>query len=211
MKMKKIIISITIVIFVLAGIALVVMYNLGDRIIEEAIKGNLLSIDTAAAEKTPEDSVENNGTKPVQNENAGTADENSAGNNPDATAPAPGGKEGQAAAPDKGGNAGKPASGEKPADNKPKPADTKPKPAEETELTPERINQIKNEVSAADKISAAALALKRLSASDIKELTDMLNHGLSKADREKAKALAYARFTPDEIEKIKEMYEKYMK
>ncbi len=211
--MRKVIISIAIAILILAGIALVVMYNMGDRIIEEAIKNELLSEAAPDTGKAPEAQDEGGTEKTEQGKNEGASnsapDNNSSGNGiPESDNS--GGASGPAAGGDKTAKPGETGGVEKPTAGGKAP-EAKPKPAEEPVLTPEKIEQIKDEVSAADKISAAALVLKRLSSEDIKVLKDMLDNGLSGADREKAKALAYSRFTEEEIEKIKEMYEKYMK
>lgn len=77
-------------------------------------------------------------------------------------------------------------------------------------MTPEKIKEIKDRVSAADKMTAATLVLKRLKQSDISELIKMLEGGITADEKERAKRLVYERFTADEAEEIKEIYRKYM-
>ncbi len=78
-------------------------------------------------------------------------------------------------------------------------------------FTPEKIVQVKNKVSTVDKIEASALALKRLSLSDINELISMISGGVTREEKERAKQIAYSRFSEEEIKKIKEMYAKYIR
>lgn len=77
-------------------------------------------------------------------------------------------------------------------------------------MAPEKIKEIKDKVSAADKMTAAALVLKRLKQSDINKLMKMLEGGLTVDEKDKAKRLVYERFTAEEVAKIKEIYRKYM-
>ncbi len=77
-------------------------------------------------------------------------------------------------------------------------------------ITPDKIKQIKDRVSAADKMKAGTLVLKRLNPSDIDELIKMLENGITKEELERAKKLVYERFTADEVAEIKKIYRKYM-
>ncbi len=182
--MKKVVLIIILCVFAVGGVALVVMYNLGDRLIAEAILNDLLSEENTAADQPVESTkgTENlqeqrtdNKLQPVETTNSHEAAENTDASNKDNV-------------------------------DKPEPSEPK-KPA----LLDAQVNEIKDEVSASDKITAAALAIKRLSSSDINTLKGMLAGGLSEEELSKAKALAYARFTKDEIAQIKEMYARYTK
>ena len=80
----------------------------------------------------------------------------------------------------------------------------------ENRIPPEKIKEIKDRVSAADKMKAGTLVLKRLDPSEIDELVKMLEGGVTREELKKAKELVYERFTADEIAEIKEIYRKYM-
>lgn len=78
-------------------------------------------------------------------------------------------------------------------------------------ITIQKANEIKHQVTSKDKVTAAALVIKRLSSKDISELKKLMNGGLTAEKKQKAIKIAYARFTPEEIVQIKELYRKYMK
>ena len=86
------------------------------------------------------------------------------------------------------------------------------KPVDNTKyvITIEKLESIKNKVTAADKVSIANFVLKKLSKEDIKELTAMVAKGLTPEDKERAKQIAYSRFNKDEIRTIMDLYAKYM-
>lgn len=79
-----------------------------------------------------------------------------------------------------------------------------------TNFTADDLNEVKSKVTAADKISVAAMLLKKLSASDINELKSMLPGGISAAEKQRAKAIVYKRFNEDEIKIIIDIYMKYV-
>lgn len=79
-----------------------------------------------------------------------------------------------------------------------------------TAITEEKIDEIKDKISFNDKMTAAALVLKRLSSSDIKRLTEMVKNGLSSTEKAAAVSLVYERFSEEEVKLIKDMYYKYM-
>lgn len=78
-------------------------------------------------------------------------------------------------------------------------------------ITVKKVQEIKEQVTAMDKMTAATLALKRLSTDDIEVLKDLMNGGLTAEKKKQAVKIAYARFTAEEIVQIKELYHKYMK
>lgn len=194
--MKKVILIIVLCVIAISGVILVVMYNMGDRLIAEAIRSDLLAEENTTADQPVEakKDVENS-----QEQNVGTTN----GSNP-TTGPTDNSK-----TVDTSSEVAVSPDANKPKADKPK-AD-KPKEQTKAVLPDVKLNEIKNEVSATDKIGAAALAIKRLSSSDISQLKGMLAGGLSEEELAKAKAMAYARFSEKEIEQIKEMYAKYMK
>ena len=225
--MKKIILSVAVAVFLLAGIALLVMYNMGDRLIEEAIKSEL------QAEDNYMDQIENGSGKIEQidggsnkeelnaqqtsSEETNKADEE---NNPakedsitDDTmdkATSPGAIEATPSAVANNKAAESRQSVKETEKPSPSPVLQETVPEEATGVTSDKISDIRSEVSASDKITAAAMVLKRLSASDVKELKDMLSSGLSPEEMKRAKEIAYAKFSEEELKKIKDMYEKYM-
>ena len=181
--MKKAVLIIILCVFAIGGVALVVMYNLGDRLIAEAILNDLLSEENTAGDQPVEsakgidnlqEQQKDNNLKPVETDNNSDPKESDENNKNKV---------------------------DKPISKAP----TKPA------LIDVQVNEIKDEVSASDKITAAALVIRRLSSSDVSQLKGMLTGGLSEEELAQAKALAYARFTEDEISQIKEMYAKYMK
>lgn len=74
----------------------------------------------------------------------------------------------------------------------------------------EKMNDIKDKVTAQDKVSAAAMVMSKLSSDEVNQLKDMLSGGLTADEKAKAKSIAFANFSSKEIEEIKEMYTKYM-
>lgn len=80
----------------------------------------------------------------------------------------------------------------------------------EPQITKEKIENIKEEVTAADKMSMATLVFKKLSQEDIAELTKMAAGGITDDEKEKMKRFALEKFTEEEIKEIKGMYYKYM-
>lgn len=77
-------------------------------------------------------------------------------------------------------------------------------------ITVEKMKQIKEEVTAKDKVSAATLVMSRLSPSEINQLKSMAAGGLTSEEKQKAISIAYSHFSGEEIKQIKEMYKKYM-
>lgn len=77
-------------------------------------------------------------------------------------------------------------------------------------VTVEKMKEIKEEVTATDKIEAATMVMSKLSTSEIDKLKGMLSGGLTAEEKAEAKKIAFANFTSEEIAKIKEMYTKYM-
>jgi hypothetical protein len=233
--MKKVIIYVGCAIVLIVGIGMVVLYNMGDRIFDEVIRSQLESIDlTEEPTGDSGNTAQVDGNAAVSQQSAGANEQgnNSAGQTPDGSKTAgdsqksdpnaTGGKAGSSEG--SSGNTGKTTgktdttasgkttgatkqTGEKPAgsgtDNKTILPDTE-------KITVDKINEVKDKVSAADKMEAAALVLKRLSTDEINMLTKMLAGGLTPEEKAQAEKLAYSKFTKDEIEKIRNMYLKYM-
>jgi len=205
---KKILYTVIISILLIAGISLVVLYNFGDRIIEEAIKVDLTkSNDDSKLSNNQELSGSDN--KQVQNDA------------PKSTYP-PGNEHPLQVMPkDNSGQPPKAVSqtteGEQQLSSPVLAAQDGGQSAEATPVTQEqevipsqKVEEIKDKVSTTDKLSAAALVLKRLSPSDIQQLEKMVANGLDSTEKAKAEQLVYSKFAPAEIEQIKQMYDKYM-
>jgi hypothetical protein len=187
---KKFLIIAAVVVIILAGVAVVVMYNIGDRLIEEAIAGDMLTSEpvqepTGNTSSAGADVFDEKQVTPTPS----PMSSNTEGNASTSVTPEPAAKTSNSSNPN-----------------------TQVKPAEaKKEITTDKIAEIKAEVAPTDKISAAALVLKRLSAGDVNELKNLMADGLTAEEKEKAKQIAYSRFTEQEINEIKAMYSKYMK
>lgn len=81
---------------------------------------------------------------------------------------------------------------------------------QKSQLSAEKINQIKKKITAQDKMTAATIVMSKLSTDDIKELKSMLAGGLTEEEKDKAQKIALDKFTDEDIERFKEMYNKYM-
>lgn len=80
----------------------------------------------------------------------------------------------------------------------------------EDNVTLQQLIKAKNRLSAKDKIIGATLVIRRLTGEDIKELNGMLADGLTAQEKDQAKKILYKRFNEKEIEQIKEIYGKYI-
>ncbi len=78
-------------------------------------------------------------------------------------------------------------------------------------ITVKQVQEIKDQVTVTDKMTAATLVMKRLSSDDISTLKELMSGGLTPQKKKEAVKIAYSRFTADEIVQIKELYHKYMK
>ena len=208
--MKKIVIGVIIGLLVLTGGTLIVLEKIGDMMINalidselQGLNDSLDDLDNLLADPTPLPSDFNNTATPEAQ--------------PEATpeqSPEPQGTEGAKpqSTPKVAESGGKSTPTATPsASTKPSTSSTpKPSPTA-TPITVTQIKDVKDEVTSADKVVAASMVMKKLSASDISALQGMLSGGLSAEEKEKAKDIAYARFTEEEIAKIKELYHKYMK
>lgn len=208
--MKKIVIGVIIGLLVLTGGTLIVLEKIGDMMINalidselQGLNDSLDDLDNLLIDSTPLPSDFNNTATPEAQ--------------PEATpeqSPEPQGTEGAKpqSTPKVADSGGKSTPTATPsASTKPSTSSTpKPSPTA-TPITVTQIKDVKDEVTSADKVVAASMVMKKLSASDISTLQGMLSGGLSAEEKEKAKDIAYSRFTEEEIAKIKELYHKYMK
>lgn len=88
-----------------------------------------------------------------------------------------------------------------------------PKPTEKPSqaIDARKIEEIKDKVSFQDKMALSTIAVKRLSSTDISNLSKMSSNGLSDKELEYTKRLVKSKFSQDEVDKIKDIYKKYLK
>ncbi|NLN48662.1 MAG: hypothetical protein GX154_06160 [Clostridiales bacterium] len=190
--MKKWILRITITAILLTGIYLLIMYQLGDRILSEFIDQQISTME----EQFISDNVEIDETGEQE------PNEQTPQNDADTQ---------QNIQKDNRESEDTPLKQTKPKVQNSVANKTK-KPVDNTKyaITKEKLESIKNKVTAADKVSIANFVLKKLSKEDIKELTAMVAKGLTSEDKVRAKHIAYSRFNKDEIRTIMDLYAKYM-
>lgn len=80
----------------------------------------------------------------------------------------------------------------------------------QTTITLSKMKEVKEQVTAQDKISVAAMVTSKLSTGEIDKLKDMVSGGLTAEEKAEAKRIAFSNFSTDEIKKIKEIYYKYI-
>ena len=198
--MKKVVICILIVILLISAVTVTVMYKLGEKFLEE-----MMLSDSEELENITLDMVDGDRTmKAKESGGNGIFDEggsnrlNGNGENTDNTK---GNSDGLDILNKKGelqhGQSGN--------------EDALPSKNSKREITKNKLQQIKEEVTFFDKMAAASLVVKRLSTEDITELKGLAEGGLSPTEKKKAKEIAYEKFTNDEIKEIKKIYYKYMK
>lgn len=87
---------------------------------------------------------------------------------------------------------------------------TASKSSEAIAVSSDEIDSIVKEITLSDKIKAVKLILSKLSASDIKILTDLSAGGLTKEEIEEIMQIAYSKYSKEELELIKELYNVYL-
>ena len=186
--MKKRIIGIAVTIMFLAGVYLLIMYQLGDRIFNEIIEQQLAQLEQLEKEFSDTGTI-------TSDENA---DNSSNQTSQPSTEKKPPVNEGGPAAGSTGDiketDAGKDGNEEKAP----------------IVITREKLESAKVKITASDKVTVANFLLKKLTKEDVNELTSMLSRGLTAEDKKRAKEIAYARFSKEEIETVIELYTKYM-
>lgn len=187
--MKKWIIGLVVTIMFLAGVYLLIMYQLGDRIFNEIIEQQLAHLEQLEKEFSDTGSI--NSDENVDNASNQTSPQ------PSIEKKSPVNEGGSAAGPTgdiKETDAGKDGNEEKVP----------------IVITREKLESAKVKITASDKVTVANFLLKKLTKEDVNELTSMLSRGLTAEDKKRAKEIAYARFTKEEIETVIELYTKYM-
>ena len=79
------------------------------------------------------------------------------------------------------------------------------------QISKERMEEIKREVTTEDKMSMTAMVLKKLSQQDVERLIKMAAGGITAGEKKEMKKLAFEKFTAEEINEIKKMYNKYLR
>lgn len=176
---KKVILTVILVLVFTASVAGLVLYNIGDMIIDSAID-SALSVTDAAPELSPTEASSPDVaiTQPVdQTPDAESVPTNAAAET--ATTPTA-------------------------ATSSPSAPTPEPK-----QYTTSEIQDIKNSVTVEDKLSISAMVLNKLSQDDINYLTSLLSGGLTAEEKAAAKAICFARFDSEEIGKIYDYYKAY--
>lgn len=79
----------------------------------------------------------------------------------------------------------------------------------ESQQAAESAKAIKNKVSVSEKTMVTKLLLSKLSSRDISELKGMLSNGITAEEKKKAIEILYSRLSTEDIKKIKDAYIKY--
>lgn len=194
--MKKFIIIALIILVVLASGILAGLYIIGDKIIDEALDMSIPTVSNGSDE-TDQDvpgTTASNAPGRGANTNDDQAAENTGEPPQSIRLSPPSGTEDTAVVPNT-------------FENK----DSKTAKEKAQLITVEKMNEIKEQVTAQDKVSAAAMVMSRLSSGEKNKLRGMLSGGLTAEEKAEAKRIAYSHFSSQEITEIKEMYSKYMK
>lgn len=204
--MKKRILCTLVIITAIVGGYYFAMYQIGNKIIDEAIDQQLAQLQLLEQQLAESDPIVGNNPSVILSEvkNPETPTPNpTVGNSPrvvpNATEPNP-----NAPVPDPiVGNVPRGV----PQAPAPNPNTSTPDP---NTITASQLEAAKSKITANDKVSIANLVLKKLTSADIQELTNMLSGGLTPEEKKRAKQIAYSRFTQDEISAIYELYTKYV-
>lgn len=211
--MKKVIVISVAILLVISGVAIAALYYIGDKMVNTLMDSEINAIldekpiassssepsATSASSESPETtpSPESSGTTSIDrsNQNVAIGNETDTLDNTDETEKA---KE-EAKSPVKN-----------PAGQNTTPQPNKQKPIGKSNYTIDEMKKAKEDVTATDKISSAALLIKRLSSDDLNELKNMLPGGVNEKEKKRAKEIVYLRFTAEEVKTIWNMYMKYM-
>ncbi|RCX19265.1 hypothetical protein DFR58_1039 [Anaerobacterium chartisolvens] len=191
--MKKILSIVIVVLMIITALSVYVMNMMGDRIIAQMIESELSSFDTNSLPGNSEEIKKGTSSDDSGNANERGGEKNHGREMTEGLWQE--GRDGQS----------KPAA--ETDGNKPSHSGSSKK---EVKITVEEINEIKDKITFSDKMTAASLVMKKLTADDINLLKDMLGSGLSDDEKREAKKIAYSRFDEEEIKRVKEIYHKYM-
>lgn len=178
MKKKVIFIAISVLIFC-ASIGALVLYNIGDMIVDSAIE-SALSVTVSTPSVSPVETILPSPDSAVPS--ALATDTESVTPNAEATTTTTN------AASASSSNADAP---------------------EPKQYTVSEIEDIKNSVSVEDKFSMSKMVLNNLTKEDIDYLTGLMSGGLTAEEKAAAKSICYARFSAEEIGEIYSFYKAY--
>lgn len=181
--MKKAMLLIVALLFIGAGLALSLLYSLGESAIVESILKDSeglerVSQSTEKGEAPGGASVNSNAKGEVQKPNSNNIKDNSAstGTVPSNTSDA---------------------------------GIAEVQKIEEDSLVAESVKEISSKVPISEKASLTKLLLSKLTKKDISELKGMLSNGITSEEKSRAKEILYSRLSNEDISRIKEAYIKY--
>lgn len=182
--MRRILLSIIILLFLSAIISFSFLYRMGEKAIEESIL-KLSELEESLNESMDAGKASEAGAdKPISNSIKGNNATTITKNN---------GSKQNAAAPSNN------ARGDTSQDWGDK----------ESQQAAESAKAIKNKVSVSEKTMVTKLLLSKLSSRDISELKGMLSNGITAEEKKKAIEILYSRLSTEDIKKIKDAYIKY--
>jgi hypothetical protein len=205
--MKKIIVISVAILLLLSGISITALYYIGDKMVDTLLQNDFdnLVADYATA---PVNDISSVSIDRNESDNEGSFRKETAGETTNLSE-----NRNETAGDKTSDSVQKGSSNEKNTSSGPKNEARKPLDqniGSQIQFSNKQINEIKDKVSASDKINSAALLLKRLSKSDIEELKDMLSGGVDSTEKERAKEILYRRLTDQEIETVRNIYQKYI-
>lgn len=209
--MKKVIVITVAILLLLSGTAVGVLYYIGDKMVDTVIDSEINDL-LAQQPSTSQD------ISSTANEQTGTdagdqlSQEPSDNTTGEILTPGDNSENDSNSQSDKSNGTEKSNSDQKNETSKSNASKPKPPNSDDSKIqyTVDQMIEVKDKVTATDKISSAALLVNRLSAADIDELKNMLPGGVDAAEKKRAKEIMYQRFTPEEIETIESLYQKYM-
>lgn len=74
----------------------------------------------------------------------------------------------------------------------------------------QQVREIKDAISAEDKMAVSKMVLSKLSAHDIKYLNELIKGGLTESEKMTVKKICFARFSEEDIKRIYAFYKKYI-
>lgn len=191
--MKKILLSIIVLLFLAAGLAISFLYSLGDKVIEESIL-EYSELESSAYESVEEETapeIEPAAVKPEAE--ADKSAKNDIKDNNALIVTKKNDIKQNKAAPSNVVSAYIPQAQEE----------------KESPVALESVNETKNRVPISEEASLTKLLLTKLTKKDISELKGMLSNGITSEEKRRAKEILYSRLTTEDINRIKDAYIKY--
>ncbi|HYE10431.1 MAG TPA: hypothetical protein VEF53_09645 [Patescibacteria group bacterium] len=191
--MKKLLVAVTVLFFLAAGLISSLLYILGEKAIMGSIielsKLELSTFESTDEEKAPETELDNSKVEAKDDEPVRIDIKD---NNAPITTPKNETKQNKAA----------------PLNSVPVYISQAHEKEDGTQEL-ESVQEIKDKISMSETASLTKLLLSKLTKKDISELKGMLTNGVTSDEKERAKEILYSRLTTEDINKIKEAYIKY--